>query len=191
MNSKGLIHKTILLISSPAKAWEEIDLDKDEQNVAVTFVYPMIGLCGLVVFIGTIINMGFSAQCYQTAMMACAGLFIALFGGFFIASSAVNYFGQRFLGREKAELPLCQTLVGYSMVVIFLLDIALGLLPDFFILKLLLQFYTIFIVWEGASRIMKVPEKKMLAYTLFVSAVVLLSPALISIIFKFLSNLLR
>ena len=191
MNSKGLIHKTILLISSPAKAWEEINLDKDEQNVAVTFVYPMIGLCGLVVFVGTIINMGFSAQCYQTAMMECARLFIALFGGFFVSSSIVNYFGYRFYKRDKNELLLCQTLVGYSMVVIFLLDIVLGLLPDFFILKLLLQFYTIFIVWEGASGIMKVPEKKMLSYTLVVSAVVLISPALISIIFKFLSNLLR
>lgn len=180
-----------MLISSPAKAWEEINVDKEEQNVAVTFVYPMIGLCGLVVFLGTIINLGFSAQCYQTAMMECAKVFITLFGGFFLAAYLVNLYGQRILKREKSEAALCQTLVGYSMVVIFLLDIILGLLPDFFILKLILQFYTVYIVWEGASRIMKIHEKNMLSYTLVVSVIVLVSPAIISVVFNLLSKLLH
>ena len=43
----------MLLISSPAKAWEEIRLEEDRRKVFTAFVYPMIGLCGLSVFIGS------------------------------------------------------------------------------------------------------------------------------------------
>ena len=31
------------LISSPAKAWEEISMEEDRRKVYMTFVYPMIG----------------------------------------------------------------------------------------------------------------------------------------------------
>ena len=31
------------LISSPAKAWEEISMEEDRRKVFMAFVYPMIG----------------------------------------------------------------------------------------------------------------------------------------------------
>ena len=43
------------LISSPAKAWEEISMEEDRRKVFMAFVYPMIGLCGLSVFIGSLL----------------------------------------------------------------------------------------------------------------------------------------
>ena len=35
------------MISSPARAWEEIRLEEDRRKVFTAFVYPMIGLCGI------------------------------------------------------------------------------------------------------------------------------------------------
>ena len=46
------------LISSPARAWEEIRLEEDRRKVFTAFVYPMIGLCGLSVFIGSLVAKG-------------------------------------------------------------------------------------------------------------------------------------
>ena len=53
MNYKALFQIAMSLISSPAKAWEEIRLE-DRRAVLTVFVYPMIGLCGLSVFIGAL-----------------------------------------------------------------------------------------------------------------------------------------
>ena len=46
------------LISSPAKAWEEISMEEDRRKVYIAFVYPMIGLCGLSVFVGSLLTNG-------------------------------------------------------------------------------------------------------------------------------------
>ena len=56
------------LISSPAKAWEEISMEEDRRKVYIAFVYPMIGLCGLSVFIGSLLTNGWGGpQSFQIA----------------------------------------------------------------------------------------------------------------------------
>ena len=79
----------ILLISSPAKAWEEImeGIDEGSGNVMSKFVYPMIGLCGLSVFVGTFIGNTAGVSAFHIAMTRCCSIFVALFGGFFLAAS--------------------------------------------------------------------------------------------------------
>ena len=83
----------MLLISSPSKAWEEISLekDKDRQKVFVTFVYPMIGLCGLSVFVGSLLAKGWSGpESFQYAMTQCCAVAVSLFGGYFLAAYLIN-----------------------------------------------------------------------------------------------------
>ena len=43
MNYKDLFEKTIQLLSSPAKAWTEIEGEQKSDKVMSEFVYPMIG----------------------------------------------------------------------------------------------------------------------------------------------------
>ena len=43
MNYKELFNRVVMLISSPAKAWEEIVGEEDKKKVMGAFVYPMIG----------------------------------------------------------------------------------------------------------------------------------------------------
>ena len=90
------------LISSPAKAWEEISMEEDRRKVYMAFVYPMIGLCGLSVFIGSLLTNGWGGpQSFQIAMTNCCAVAVALFGGYFLAAYAINEKGTRMFGMHS------------------------------------------------------------------------------------------
>ena len=96
------------LISSPAKAWEEISMEEDRRKVYMAFVYPMIGLCGLSVFIGSLLTNGWGGpQSFQIAMTNCCAVAVALFGGYFLAAYAINEMGTRMFGLHS-NMPLTQ-----------------------------------------------------------------------------------
>lgn len=190
MNYKELFQQIFILISSPAKAWEEISLEEDRRAVMVKFVYPLIAFCGLAVFIGTLIGLGLQGKALQIAMTNSCAVFVALFGGYFLISYLTNLYGMKILKRP-AQSGLCQQFIGYAMVVTFILEFITGLFPSFLILKLILQFYTIYIVWEGARSLMQIPERNLLLYAITVSLFIIISPALIRWVFMRLSFLLQ
>lgn len=177
------------LISSPAKAWEEISREEDRRKVLSAFVYPMIGLCGLSVFIGTFIGNVAGVAAFQVAMTRCCAVFVSLFGGYFLAAYALNQVGKKLLKRGD-QYELNQQFVGYSLVVTFVLDIVSGLF-SISILHWILQFYTVFVVFEGARMLMKVEEAKLTRYTLIASVIIIVCPALIAFIFNELSVILN
>jgi len=89
------------------------------------------------------------------------------------------------------DIPLAQQFAGYALVVTFLLHIVTGLLPDFSIIGWLLQFYIVYVVWEGARVVMLVEEKNRLRYTIFSSILLILCPAVIQIVFNKLTAILN
>lgn len=179
------------LISSPAKAWEEISMEEDRRKVFMAFVYPMIGLCGLSVFIGSLLTNGWGGpQSFQIAMTNCCAVAVALFGGYFLAAYAINEMGTRMFGMHS-NMPLTQQFAGYALVVPFLLQIVTGLLPDFRIIAWLLQFYIVYVVWEGVPVLMGVEEKQRLRYTLLSSVLLILCPTVIQFVFNKLTAILN
>ncbi len=180
----------MLLISSPAKAWEEISLES-RQLVMIEFVYPLIALAGLSVFIGVLFDVGWSSpENYQEAMTQCCAVAVSLFGGFYLSAYLINQIGVKVEGLAD-NLPLAQQFTGYSLVVVLLLQIIYGILPDFLILVVLLSFYTIYIVWEGADTLMHVNENNRLRFTTLASIVLLVCPWLILVLFNKLTVLLN
>mgnify|MGYP003420096476 FL=1 len=191
MNYKDLFHRIFLLISSPASAWEEIRLEEDRRKVFSSFVYPMIGLCGLSVFLGSLFSHGWGGpESFRYAMTQCCAIAVALFGGYFLAANLIHHYTTRMIGLQ-AEKSLILQLAGYSMVVIFCLRIILALMPDFQIIALLLQFYTVYIVWEGSDRLMQIGEESRLNFTLVSSVALLFSPVIIEWIFDKLTFFLN
>ena len=151
----------------------------------------MIGLCGLSVFIGSLMVLGWSGpQSFQIAMTKCCAVAVALFGGYFLAAYLINLAAVRFF-RMADDLPLLQQFAGYAMVVIFLLRIVLGILPDFQIIAMLLQFYTVYIVWEGCVRVFRMAEAYRLRFTLLTSVLLIACPMLIEWIFNRLTVILN
>ncbi|MBE6288371.1 MAG: YIP1 family protein [Mediterranea massiliensis] len=190
MNYKELFHIALQLISSPARAWEEIRLEEDKQKVIVTFVYPMIGLCGLSVFIGVLLSNGWSGpQSFQYAMTRCCAVAVSLFGGYYLASYLIAEISERMFGLEIDRLQI-QRFAGYAMVILFILQIVIGVLPDFKVVSLLLQFYTAFVVWEGSEKMLLIPEKERFRFTIFSTLVLLLCPTIIELIFNRLTMVL-
>lgn len=188
MNYKELLNRAILLISSPAKAWAEIGNESNRKKVMSEFVYPMIGLCGLSVFFGTFIGNTAGVSAFQIAMTRCCATFVSLFGGFFLASYLTNLLGRQILGRED-NVELNQQFVGYAMVVTFVLEMITGLF-SLSILRWILQFYTVFVVYEGAGSLMKVEKKDLTRYSLVASVIIMICPGLIAMIFDKLSLIL-
>ena len=191
MDYKSILQIALRLISSPARAWEEIRLQTDPRRVFTAFVYPMIGLCGLSVFIGPLVDYGWGGpQSFQLAMTRCCAVAVALFGGYFLAAWLINAFCTRFLHRPS-DLPGIWQFSGYALVVLFLLRIILGILPDFQIIALLLQFYTLYIVWEGSRALLDIVEADRLRFTLVSTLLLILCPWLIEWVFNELTVLLN
>ncbi len=181
----------MLLISSPARAWEEIRLEEDRRKVFTAFVYPMIGLCGLSVFAGSLLAKGWEGpQSFQYAMTQCCAVAVALFGGYFLAAYLINGVCVRFF-HMKDDLPLVQQFAGYALVVPFLLQIVIGILPDFSIIALLLLFYIVYVVWEGSRVLMQVAESFRLRFTFVSSVLLMICPLAIFFIFNELMVLLN
>ena len=191
MDYKELFKIAMSLISSPAKAWEEISMEEDRRKVFVAFVYPMIGLCGLAVFIGSLLANGWGGpQSFQIAMTQCCAVAVALFGGYFLAAYAINQLRVQMFGMSD-DISLTQQFAGYALVVTFLLKIITGLLPDFSIIGWLLQFYIVYVVWEGAPIVMQVEEKNRLRFTILSSLLLILCPAVIQFVFNKLTAILN
>ena len=100
-----------------------------------------------------------------------------------------NLLGKQMLGRDD-ELELNQQFVGYAMVVTLVLDIITGLF-SISILRWILQFYTVFVVYEGARTLMDVKDRDLTRYSLVVSLIVIVSPSLIATFFYKLSLILN
>ena len=184
MNYKELFDRALLLISSPARAWEEIRLEEDRRKVFTAFVYPMIGSCGLSVFIGSLLVKGWSGpQSFQYAMTQCCAVAVSLFSGYFLAAYLIDELRVRMLMQEK-DIFLSRQFAGYALVVHFLLQIVIGILPDFGIIALLLQFYIVYVVWEGTDVLLHIDEKKRLSFTLLTSLALLASPMFIEMVFN-------
>ena len=185
MNYKDLFHIAILLISSPARAWEEISLE-DRRKVFAAFVYPMIGLCGLSVFIGSLMKMGWDGpQSFQ-----CCAVAVSLFGGYFLAAYLINGLRVRMFMLDS-DVPLAQQFAGYALVVVFMLKIVIGILPNFGIMALLLQFYIVYVVWEGSKKVMQIEEKYRLRFTILSSILLIACPVVIEWIFNKLTVVLN
>ena len=191
MDYKYILHIAMLLISSPAKAWEEIRLRKNIREVSFEYVYPMIGLGALSVFIGSVVERGWaSAEDYQYAMMQCAGVVVALFGSYFLSAYLINRVRVQMLS-QRDDILLSQQFTGYAMTVTFLLQILTGILPDLGIISMMLQFYVIYLVWEGSDKLLDVAEDKRTVFTVISTVILLVCPWLLRFVFDKLNILLN
>ena len=89
------------------------------------------------------------------------------------------------------DIPLVQQFAGYALVVSFMLKIIIGILPDFSIIALLLQFYIVYVVWEGSAILMKIAEKDRLRFTILSSMLLIACPAVIEFVFNKLTVVLN
>lgn len=191
MNYKNIFKIIIALISSPAKAWEDICVNQDSQKVIVDFVYPMIGICGIVWFGGSLYRLGWSTpMAFQKAMIDCCGVAVALFGGFFLSIYLLSHYVYRWFNLNVVPQNI-PSFVGYAMTITFVANIITGIYPPLQAISNFLHIYAVYIIYMGATPMMKVEASQRISFTISSSIVILVCPALIGIIFQNLIAILN
>ena len=186
MDFKQMTATVSKLITSPAIAWKAISHSESRAAMFNAYLYPLIMLCCLSAFLGNLMNCEFGFDSFYNAMVKTGVLFATLFLTYHLTACLVAKISATLM---HAEYDRKQTdlLAGYSMVVVLLLDLCLGVFPDFRIIGWILQFYTVKIVWDGAAVLMRIPEDRRLSYTMLVSLTVIVAPIAIGTIMSKLS----
>jgi len=178
---REVFRKVIALASQPQKTWETLvgeGENEEHEKFLSNFVYPLIGLVAVAAFVGVL----FSRREFDVELALKASvrdLASSLFG-FFLASYFLNELWGNFFNRDK-DSKLCQRFIGYSSSLMFVLNIVLALLPEFFFLRIFVL-YIVYIVWEGAVSYMKVEDSERLKFTGITSALIIVAPVVIRIV---------
>ena len=177
---KNLLGQLWRLIVWPAKAWNILMSEREEKITGndyffKTYLYPIIGIVALLTFVGVFFHK--KEFEIQLALRLTIKVLIALFAGFYLASFLLSKAIKRFFP-ANGSFRLCQRFVGYSSALIYAIYMVLAIFPDFNFLQFILL-YTIYIVWEGASVYMQVPENEKSKFTAAATAIILLSPFII------------
>lgn len=189
MNYKELFRRLVALIASPKKTWVEISAETPRRDVMAAFVYPLIAVGGLVVLADKLLHGGVERVTFHAAMMDVCGYCIAFFGGFFLAAWLLDTLRQKFLG-HAADMAGSQLFVGYAMGIVFVADILSVVFPQFFMFWWLMQFYVLYVVWEGSDVLFCMSDEKRLTFTTLTALAVVFAPTLIRALFNMLSNTL-
>lgn len=179
---KKLFTRLWRLIFQPASEWERISVEMSETDVARSFVFPLIVVCGLVMMLGSLFRGEWSEGNFFPSMLTVVVRLLALLITFFFVSWSVNQLRMRYLHQDD-NLLLSTTLTGFSMSLSFALALFTALFPELILFKWILQFYIVYIVWNGVRTLMKVEENKQMTFTFLVSALLLVVPIIVNFVF--------
>ncbi|MDR2119599.1 MAG: YIP1 family protein [Tannerella sp.] len=161
------------LVFKPAEAWTSAPRDEEEHEAFLSrYIYPLTGLIALAAFLGVFFNR--KEFDFVIALKSTIMEFVSSAGGFFLGAYLLSEIWRGMFNRPK-DMKRCQFFTGYASAVIFLLKIALSLLPEFFFLHILIL-YTVYIVWEGAEPFMQIRENEQIKFTICASVIIILSP---------------
>lgn len=186
MDLKKLANVVSMLLTRPAMAWKSVTHSGDRTAMLNGFLYPLIMLSCLSSFLGTLFGYGIGFENIYYVIIKTGVLFATLFLSYHLLAFIVSKFTTAYMKAEY-DRQLTDHLAGYSMVVILLLEICLGLFPNFRIIGWILQFYTVKIVWDGAAVLMRVPEERRLSYVIPVSLSVIFVPVAVGSLMSMLS----
>ena len=177
---KNVLNTAVFIILKPSDTWKELKKKQadDAKSFLSEYIYPVIGLVTVATFIGVLLTR--KVFDLQIAIKETIMAFLSLFTGFFLASCLLNEIWHFSFHRQR-NLKLCQCFVGYASSLLYVLHIAVSLLPDFFFLHLLV-FYTFYIAWEGSVRYMEVDEPDQFKFAGISMLIIILSPMLIEFI---------
>lgn len=190
MGYKELFKRFFTFLFFPSKAWEKVQ-NEGGIDVMSTYVYPLMGVCGLAVFIRYTILFHEQKQVFQYALIDCARIFVALFASYFIVLQVVK----KTLSQWKdvdAELKVLdiQRIAGYGMSAVFFSYFIRSFVPSQYeILTLVFSVYTFFIIKVGLNFWIAKHKKNLNMATLIISLVVISAPEFIAHLFNFLRQL--
>lgn len=180
MTNKTLIIRLKNLVLSTSNEWKDIaEEEREGKEVISQFSLPLIGFLTLATFIGSIFNNhGFD---FETALKVSLSNFLSAYGSIYVTMLLINVAKPIFHLQTISSKTL--SFVGYAYGLYFAIEILTSLIPEFYLLRILIL-YTIFIIWEGVMPIFKVREEQRTGFALVCSIIILLTPWVLDYILK-------
>lgn len=163
------------MLLHPAKAWNAIKETSSVGAMLSEFLYPMIMFCGSALIVGRIISNGISLAAFYGSLVDAAMCTFSMLAAYYIAVPLTSLIAEKLTDRNYGRETIA-VFTGYSMTLVLVLVICTGIFPQFNLLALIVQFYTLRIVWEGASILLEVNERQRFALTAIVSVVLVVLP---------------
>jgi len=178
---KVIFRTAIALIFRPSEAWKKLKerQKEDAESFLSDFIYPLVGLVTIASFVGILLTR--KEFDVQIALKASILSLLSVLGGFFLASYLVNEVWRKIFHRENS-FKLCMCFVGYSSSLMYMLNIVLSLLPEFFFLRFF-SLYIIYIAWEGAIPYMGITEEEQLKFVGISTVIIILTPIVLELAF--------
>lgn len=168
------------LIAEPALSWEFLSegQKKDNEDFYKNYLFPIIGLIALLSFVGVLISSkNFSMA---LALKVVIRQVVVYLGSFYLVSFVVSeYLFPRF-DLEKNRIP-AEQFTGYSSALIYTVAMIEAMFPSFFFLEIIV-FYTIYMIWTGAGRFLRIYEEQWIKFTVFASILIMLAPYFIRLL---------
>lgn len=168
------------LLVAPEKTWRTLagKQESNNEDFYKSYLYPIIGIIALMSFWGVWI--GTKDFQLQTALKVVIKETIAYFGGFYLAAYGLFRLSGKYFG-ITADFQHFERLTGYSSAVIYVVACIGALFVSLFFLQIFIL-YTVYIVWHGSGIYMRVEENHLTKFTIFASAVIILSPVVVRMI---------
>ena len=164
MDTRLIFNRIKNIISQPDKEWDVIEQDSNGFMYHVkSFAMPCIIALSLAKFINTaFIQNGF--MIWNALLFTIIDL-VSYVGGLYLASNLISYIGPSFLA--ESEKTRTFKYIIYASTPIYLATFVTNLVDSLLFMKLFYA-YAIYLLWIGADRMMKVPEKHKLVFIIIV-----------------------
>lgn len=190
MDYKKVLKTVLFLLKHPAMAWRVISHDENVNAMLANFLYPLVMLCGTSMFLGRILTNGIGWDTLYVSLINAALCSMSMLIAYHVSSLLLRLFTVKYTGADYPRETI-SLFAGYSMVVMLVLNVCLGLFPELSLLAFIAQFYTLKVVWDGAAVLMKINEERRLVYVVIVSVIVIAMPFVISKLMGLLSVVLK
>ncbi|MDO5571307.1 MAG: hypothetical protein Q4F97_07555 [Bacteroidales bacterium] len=181
---KNIIQTIFDLGISPQETWKKLSAESISSNDSFfnKFLYPLIGITSSAIFLGIIVNNGFSK--IDLAIKSTAVTLVTVFLGFFLASFSLKELLSRFIERDVNVIKI-QRFVGYIYALWCTLIIVQAFFPMLFFVKFVVLYFA-YIVFVGAEVYMKFINRDKIIFVVVSVLCLYLSPLLLEKIFLFL-----
>lgn len=163
----ALVDRAKNILLKPNEEWPKIEAEPaTTQEILTRYVLPLAAIGPIATFIGSqVFGYGALGFTYRPSLMSALSgaviTFILTVVGVFVLSLVADFLAPKFDG--QASKPKAFKLVAYSWTAGLLAGV-FGLIPSLAFLAIL-GLYSIYLLYTGATPLMKVPQDKAIAYT--------------------------
>lgn len=170
MFRKPLFVRLWRLLLHPSEEWQSLASLSPQPDPLRSFVLPLSLLCGAATLLGCLLQGGVAAASIVVEVCAVVASLLLTYA---LAAVVANILLVRMLhvGEDRSA---CQMLVAHSMAVCMVLTFITELFPQLILFRWILQFYIVYLLWEGTTRFLSLDDDDRMKFSVAVAALILL-----------------